>query len=188
MQSWYAGMEGGHALADVLLGVVDVAGRLPFTVPEREEHLPPFDRDATHFVYDRWHGWWKLAQDGNAPAYPFGFGLGYTTFELEEASAVVDEDAIRVRATLRNTGSRSGTDVVQIYAADPTRLVGFARAEIGPGETVEVAITVSFETLAVRDVEQHAMVVRPGTLRAPRRSVRGRRGHPASPSTVSRSA
>ena len=145
VQSWYAGMEGGHALADVLLGVVDVAGRLPFTVPEREEHLPPFDRDASHFVYDRWHGWWKLDRDGNAPAYPFGFGLGYTTFELGEASAVVGEDAIGIRTTLRNTGSRRGTDVVQIYSADPPRLVGFARGEIDPGETAELAITVPFE-------------------------------------------
>src|SRR4029077_12631320 len=153
--------------------VVDVAGRLPFTVPEREEHLPPFDRDASQFVYDRWHGWWKLDRDGNPPAYPFGFGLGYTTFELGEASAVVGEDAIEIRTTLRNTGSRRGTDVVQIYSADPPRLVGFARAEIGPGETAEVAITVSFETLAVRDVEQHAMVVRPGTyeLRVARSAV-----------------
>ncbi len=126
MQSWYSGMEGGHGLADVLFGSVDSSGRLPFSVPADETHLPEFDRDADRFVYDRWHGWWKLERDGNAPAYPFGFGLSYTGFELSDASAVADEDAIRVRATLRNTGSRRGTDVVQVYSAEPPRLVGFA--------------------------------------------------------------
>ena len=141
--------------------------------PSARTHLPPFDRDASHFAYDRWHGWWQLDRDGNAPAYPFGFGLGYTTFELGEASAVVGDDAIGIRTTLRNTGSRRGTDVVQIYSADPPRLVGFARARVGPGETAELAISVPFETLAVRDVERHAMVVRPGTyeLRVARSAV-----------------
>jgi beta-glucosidase len=173
VQSWYAGMEGGHALADVLLGETEITGRLPFTVPEQEDHLPDFDRDASHFVYDRWHGWWKLARDGNAPAYPFGFGLGYTTFELEDARAEVSDSTIRIRTALRNTGSRRGTDLVQIYSADPPRLIGFARAAVGAGETAELTIDVPFERLAVRDVEQHAMVTRPGTyeLRVARSAV-----------------
>ena len=61
-------MEGGHGLADVLLGRVDPSGRLPFSVPVTEAHLPPFDRDADAFTYDRWHGWWHLAREGHEPA------------------------------------------------------------------------------------------------------------------------
>ncbi len=106
VQSWYAGMEGGHGLADVLLGRVDAMGRLPFSVPVTEAHLPPFDRDADSFTYDRWHGWWHLGQEGNDPAYPFGFGLSYTTFALGDASVIVNPDAIAVNAVLRNTGAR----------------------------------------------------------------------------------
>ncbi len=170
VQSWYAGMEGGHALADVLFGEVDAAGRLPFSVPETEGDLPAFDRDADRFVYDRWHGWWKLAHDGNAAAYPFGFGLSYTTFALDGASAATGDDVVTVRATVRNTGERAGTDVVQVYSADPPRLVGFARVEIAAGEANAVEIVIPFERFAVRDVTRHAMVVRPGryTLRVAR--------------------
>jgi beta-glucosidase len=170
VQSWYAGMEGGHALADVLFGEVDATGRLPFSVPETEGHLPPFDRDADRFVYDRWHGWWKLAHDGNAAAYPFGFGLSYATFALDRASAMTSDDGVTLRARVRNTGGRAGTDVVQVYSADPPRLVGFARVEIAAGEANAVEIVIPFERFAVRDVTRHAMVVRPGryTLRVAR--------------------
>ncbi len=162
LQSWYAGMEGGHALADVLFGARDATGRLPFTVPSAETHLPVFDRDASHFVYDRWHGWWKLERDGNAPAYPFGFGLSYTAFDLASASAEIAESTIRVTVIVRNTGARPGSDVVQVYSADPTRLVGFARVEIAPGDAGAIVVNIPFDRLAVRDPATHAMVVRAG--------------------------
>ncbi len=167
VQSWYAGMEGGHGLADVLLGRVDAMGRLPFSVPVTEAHLPPFDRDADSFTYDRWHGWWHLAHEGNEPAYPFGFGLSYTTFALGEASATIDAHAIAVSAAVRNTGGRGGTDVVQVYAHraesdGPPRLVGFARCEVDAGETYVVEISIPLDRLAERDIDVHRMVVRPG--------------------------
>jgi beta-glucosidase len=142
-------------------------GRLPFSVPVTEAHLPPFDRDADAFTYDRWHGWWHLAHEGNEPAYPLGFGLSYTTFALGEASATIDAHAIAVSATVRNTGGRGGTDVVQVYAHraesdGPPRLVGFARCEVDAGETYVVEISIPLDRLAERDIDLHRMVVRPG--------------------------
>ena len=63
---WYPGQEGGHALADILLGKVNPSGRLPCTFPASADHLPFFDRDATAITYDLWHGYRKLLRDGNA--------------------------------------------------------------------------------------------------------------------------
>jgi beta-glucosidase len=170
VQSWYSGMEGGHGLADVLLGRVDAGGRLPFSVPVDPADLPEFDPDATGFTYDTWHGYWHLARHGTAPAYPFGFGLSYTGFTLESASIALAGDAVRVAATVRNVGPRPGTDVVQVYAtrtgsSRPERLVGFSRLGIGTGDAVTAEIGVPISTLAERDTGRHAMVVRPGAYR-----------------------
>jgi beta-glucosidase len=167
LQSWYSGMEGGHGLADVMLGRTDASGRLPFSVPKTESHLPAFDPDAESFTYDRWHGWWHLERTGEAPAYPFGFGLSYTSFELSDSRIVTGGNEFGVTARLRNTGDRRGTDVTQVYARredsdSPGRLVGFARSELDAGDSVTVEITVPFERLAVRDTESHAMTVLPG--------------------------
>ena len=79
---WYPGMEGGRAFADVLLGTVNPSGKLPCIFPARAEDLPHFDSNATKITYDLWHGYRKLERDKNLPAFPFGFGLSYTTFAL----------------------------------------------------------------------------------------------------------
>ncbi|HEU5152091.1 MAG TPA: glycoside hydrolase family 3 C-terminal domain-containing protein [Iamia sp.] len=144
VQAWYPGMEGGHGLADVLLGTVDASGRLPFSVPTDEAHLPPFDATATAFTYDRWHGWWHLEREGHRPAYPFGFGLSYTTFALRAATVEATAEQVRVTATVRNTGARDGSDVVGLYARAPgdrPRLVAFARVEVAAGAEVPVVLT-----------------------------------------------
>lgn len=168
VQAWYSGMEGGHGVADVLTGAVDASGRLPFSVPQQASDLPAFDPDATAFTYDGWHGYWHLHRHGTTPAYPFGFGLSYTTFALEGATVALDGGTIRIAGSVRNTGSRAGSDVLQVYAgrdgsSRPPRLVGFARFEVEPGATAAVEIAVGLETLAERDTDAHAMVVRPGT-------------------------
>jgi beta-glucosidase len=173
LQCWYGGMDGGHGFADVLLGRVEPAGRLPFTVPTDERHLPFFDRDARHAVYDRWHGWWLLERNGRTPAFPFGFGLAYTTFELGPPSVTAAGDGeLHVTCTVRNTGERDGTDVVQVYGGrldgpedgrPGRRLLGFARVEVPAGAERAVDIRVPAERLAIRDVERHRMVVAAGT-------------------------
>jgi beta-glucosidase len=168
VQLWYPGMEGGHALADVLLGTVAPSGRLPFAIPTTAAHLPVFDPDATAITYDLWHGQWKLDRDGNAAAYPFGFGLSYTSFALRDASISGDGLERRVRCTVANTGERDGADVVQVYAGLPGsayerpawRLLGFARVDVPAGGTRTVDVEVSLRTLAVR--ERGAWLIEPG--------------------------
>ena len=147
---------------------VDATGRLPFSVPVEEQDLPVFDAGATAFRYDGWHGYWHLARKETEPAYPFGFGLSYTTFRLAAAGAVDDGETVAVRVALDNTGTRAGSDVVQVYARRrgserPSRLCGFARLELGPGRSGEVDIRIDKRSLAERDPQRHAMVTRDGT-------------------------
>ncbi len=156
VQAWYGGAEAGPGLADVLTGAVNPSARLPFTVPVDEADLVAFDVDATSFTYDRWHGWWRAAARGIAPAHPFGFGLSYTTFELGAADVATDGETIVVRGSTRNTGACDGSDVVQVYAelpaADaPHRLIGFARVDVTAGASTTFEVVVPVERLATRD-------------------------------------
>jgi beta-glucosidase len=82
--AWYPGMEGGHALADVLFGRVCPGGRLPCVFPRSAEHLPFFDPEAETIEYGLFHGYRLLEKEGHRPAFPFGFGLSYTRFTCTE--------------------------------------------------------------------------------------------------------
>jgi beta-glucosidase len=176
---WYPGMEGGHALADVITGEVDASGRLPFTVPTNADDLPFFDRDATAITYDRWHGYTKLQHEGRRPHFAFGFGLSYTSFELfdlrldEPATASGAGSTLRhAHVSVRNVGRRTGSTVVQMYAGMPTstheraprQLVGFARTpNLDSGEVVDVRIALSRRPLEVWDVSSQAFTFEAGT-------------------------
>jgi beta-glucosidase len=158
---WYPGMEGGHALADIVFGRINPSGRLPFSIPKRTEDLPFFDRDAFSITYDLWHGYTLLERDGVSPAFPFGFGLGYAEFCFENPEVQInpEAEAAQVLADVRNEGVREGTAVVQVYAGpDPPspehpakRLCGFARVVLAPDETRRVSIEVLLRDLAFYD-------------------------------------
>ncbi|HEY7273296.1 MAG TPA: glycoside hydrolase family 3 C-terminal domain-containing protein, partial [Actinoplanes sp.] len=152
--AWYSGSEGGRALADVLLGDVDASGRLPFSIPTSEEHLPFFDRNATAITYDKWFGQRLLDRDGHAAAFPLGFGLSYTTFELADLSVgAIEDETFEAAVTVTNTGDRAGRHVVQLYgrtvAEDfPTRvLLGFAPVELRAGGSERVTVRGSVRPL-----------------------------------------
>ncbi len=153
---WYPGMEGGHALADVLFGGAEPGGRLPFAVPRHADDLVDFDRDATEATYGLLHGQWHLDHEGTEAHLPFGSGLGYTTWSLDEAA--VDQAASSLNVTATNTGARSGSTVVQVYGSvpdsgyvrPPRRLIGFCRVRAEPGQAVEIEITLDLDQLRVR--------------------------------------
>lgn len=158
--NWFAGQEVGAALADVLTGAAEPGGRLPMTWPKRTVDVPVLDtrpvdgrlpyREGLHIGYRAW------LREATEPAYPFGHGLGYTTWELVDLrrpAAVRHAGDPRVPATVvtarvRNTGDRTGKQVVQVYLARPGSeverpvrwLAGFAAVHAGPGETVEVDV------------------------------------------------
>jgi beta-glucosidase len=166
--AWYPGMEGGHALADVLIGSAEPGGRLPFVIPRCASHLPTFDRDARTIHYDRYYGYRKLERDGHAPAFPFGFGLGYTTWRVDQLSLHHDHADVRVT----NTGARTGATVIQLYAGceeqqdRPRRqLVGFARVELPPGASTVVSLAWSTAPLSRRDSRTRSWSITPGSYR-----------------------
>jgi beta-glucosidase len=174
--AWFPGQEFGNALADVLLGDREPGGRLPTVWPAAEhDHLPstrPVDgrlsyQESIHVgnsAYDR-------AQ--TQPAFCFGHGLGYTTWEYLDVTAPPQLDPNHhavVTVRLRNTGTRPGREVVQVYASRPdsaverpTRwLVGFAGASADPGQEVTVEVTVPARSLAHWDGETHAWTIEQG--------------------------
>jgi beta-glucosidase len=171
VQSWYAGMEGGHGLADVLLGHRNAEGRLPFSVPTDESQLPIFTRHTDACTYDRWHGWWKLERDGAGPHFPFGYGLSYTHFSWGRFTIRLSEDSIEIVGDVTNDGDRQGTELVQVFGArvgrdvdrPPRRLLAFSRVEMEPGETVTVTLAMPRQRLAVRNAEVHQWELVPGT-------------------------
>jgi beta-glucosidase len=154
LQAWYPGQAGGRAIAEVLTGAVNPSGRLPVTFPAGTDDLPradlagfgdPFGTPHTieyHEGADVGYRW--FAAQGVRPMYAFGFGRSYTTFEHEDL-AVQGGDTLTASVTVRNTGSRPGADVVQIYldraVGEPRRrLLGFERVELDPGESSRVTI------------------------------------------------
>ena len=154
---WYAGMEGGHALADLLSGAENPSGRMPFAVPASEEHLPFFDRDATTITYERWHGQRLMDRLGVAAAFPYGFGLSYTTFSIASARCdALEGGAGTMSVTVANTGDRGGRHVVQVYGrrrtgdhADETWLLGFLPVEVPAGGTVTTSVPFTLDPLAL---------------------------------------
>ena len=149
--AWYPGMEGGHAIADILLGDAEPAGRLPVAIPHRQSDLPQVDWAATTVTYDRWWGQRKLDRDGVPAAYPLGFGLGYTTFHVADLTVGrLDGDNFTAAVTIANTGARPGRHVVQIYAVQPAdtgrpvhHLVGFRSVHLGAGSSERTVVECS---------------------------------------------
>jgi beta-glucosidase len=155
--TWFPGQEAGAALADVLLGAAEPGGRLPTTWPLLTEDLPVLSTTPTNgtLAYDEgvFIGYRAWERTGAEPLFPFGHGLGYTTWSYESVRVVGGSGLGLTEVTLRNTGQRAGREVVQVYLAPaasgpapsaldrPARwLAGFAVAEAGPGEPVTVRV------------------------------------------------
>ncbi|MFD6155813.1 glycoside hydrolase family 3 protein [Nocardia sp. NPDC060256] len=157
--SWFPGQQGGSALAEVLLGDAEPGGRLPTTWPATLADCPVSEVTPTdgELVYreDLFIGYRAWERAGTTPAYPFGHGSGYTTWDYK---SITNKDST-VTIRLRNTGDRRGGEVVQVYLAPvadsairPARwLAGFARVEADPGELVEAEIRIPDRAFEIWD-------------------------------------
>ncbi len=161
-----AGMEGARALGDIMLGRECPSGRLPLSWPKRYEDTPTFlnfpgEGGRVSYGEGIYVGYRYYDKKKITPAYPFGFGLSYTSFEISglRAEAEEFEGELRCSVTVRNTGSTKGAQVVQIYISDPVstlpkpvkELKYFAKAELEPGESRTLDFTLSLRDFASFD-------------------------------------
>lgn len=170
LDAWYPGEQGGEAIADVLFGDANPAGRLPITFPMSEGQLPLY---YNHKPTGRGDDYVDLT---GMPLFPFGFGLSYTTFEYSnlsiEPASIDSAGSTTIRCTVKNTGTRAGDEVVQLYIRDVVasvarpvmELKGFERVSLAPGASATITFTAGPEQLRLLDRNLH-WVVEPGTFR-----------------------
>jgi beta-glucosidase len=167
---WYPGEEGGHAVADVLFGDYNPAGRLPVTFPLHEAQLPLV---YNHKSTGRGDDYYNLS---GLPLFPFGYGLSYTVFEYGnmrlDKNNIGTNDSTIVRCAIKNTGDRGGDEVVQLYIHDMLssvsrsvmELKGFQRIHLNAGETKKVVFTITPEMLSMLNKNLET-VIEPGDFR-----------------------
>lgn len=192
VQAWYLGSEAGSAIASVLTGDVNPSGKLPFTFPAslqdvgahklgeypgtpRSDGSPIVDQKYNEgiFVGYRW-----ADKEKTKPLFSFGHGLSYTTFAYGKAVAdkkvMGQDEMLTITLPVTNTGSREGSEVIQLYISDlksslprPVKeLKGFSKVKLAPGETREITFTIGKEALSFFDDTRHEWVAEPGKFEA----------------------
>jgi len=178
VETWFLGVETGHAVADVLYGDVNPSGKLPVTVPRSVGQVPIYyNHTNTGRPYSPTDHFTSQYLDlPSTPLYPFGYGLSYTRFEYSNfelaATRIGLRETLRVHVRVRNAGTRAGTEVVQLYVhnevASVTRpvrqLADFRRVSLGPGESQTVELAIPPRRLGLYDLEMK-FVVEPGWFR-----------------------
>lgn len=181
LMAWYPGQEGGNALADILTGKVNPSGKLPISLEKCWEdnpchnsyHCEKDDNGIKRVRYTEgiFTGYRGYDRKGTEVAFPFGFGLSYTTFAYSGIKAeVTGQNEVTVSFDVTNTGKMDGKEICQIYVSDPEcrvarpvkELKGFEKIELKKGETKRVSIVLSSEAFQYFDVRSHSFVVEPG--------------------------
>ena len=181
LEAWLSGQAAGGAIADILFGVVDPAGRLAETFPLRLEDTPayldfPGDADQVRYGEGLYIGYrWYEARDLPV-AFPFGYGLSYTTFRYDDArtsaTTFADVDGVTVAVDVTNTGHRRGSEVVQVYVRDveasvqraDKELRGFAKVHLDPGETRTVEVRLDPRAFSYWDPRVHTWLTEAGVF------------------------
>jgi beta-glucosidase len=187
LEAWFAGSRGSDALANILFGDVNPSGKLPITFPKSEDDLPhktivrpppgtypPSNPNSWRQALEGYPAFQTTFDEGlkigykwydaekKQPLFPFGYGLSYTTYSYSNMK-VTPGDHVTVTFTVKNTGSRAGAEIAQVYASlpssagePPKRLVGWSRMKLNPGESKDVTVDVEPLFLSVFNTDQHA--------------------------------
>ena len=175
LQAWYGGQEQGNAVADILFGDVNPSGKLPVTSPVDDLKTPvsgpeqfPIDSLDSKFTEGIFVGYRGYEQLSIKPQYAFGHGLSYTTFDYSNLRVTPKS----ITVTLKNTGKVAGSEVVQVYAGvlpapvptAPKSLAGFSRVLLQPGQSQDVTIALSAQSLSYWDVKSRGWVTPAGNV------------------------
>lgn len=182
LDAWFPGMEGGRAIANILFGDAYPSGKLPITFPQKladspahqsglPRNYPGDEKKDVHYEEGIYVGYRWFDEKEIAPLFPFGYGLGYSTFEFGDAHLNSEtSDTITVNLEVENTGERTGAEVVQVYSHDiqsaverpPKELVGFEKVVLNPREKKSVPILIRTKDLMFYDVTNHNWKLEPG--------------------------
>lgn len=160
MMIWYPGCRGGDAIGRVLFGDESPGGKLPVVVPEAMKDLMDWDIAALDVGHDLHHGYRYLMRAKAQPQFPFGFGLSYTSFELDGLQIERLDDAFQLTVMVRNTGTVAAREVVQVYVEVPDssvdrvplELKAFGSVLVEPGQTIDIELDIGDDDLCYFDV------------------------------------
>ncbi len=154
--TWYAGMEGGHALADILTGEICPSGKMPFTLPKEYSDTPvarygEYKAESCKYNEDILVGYRGFEYDNIEPLFPFGHGISYSEFEYSDLSVKPTENGAEAAFKVKNIGTVKAKEIAQLYIGDPVcsvkrplkELKNFKKVELLPGETKEIKLSVS---------------------------------------------
>jgi len=171
LMAWYPGMEGGTALGEIIFGDINPCAKLPMVFPKSKEQLPFLDIEAKEIEYDYYHGYNLMDKEGYEPAFPFGFGLSYTTYSYEnikvDKNIIKENEEVKVSVDITNTGKVVGEEIVQLYVGYKDSSVerhvkdlkGFNKIFLKSGETKTITIGLKATELAYYDVNKKDWVV-----------------------------
>ena len=153
IEAWYPGEQGSQAITEILFGDVSPSGKLPITFPRSVGQLPLF-----YSMKPSGRGYGYVENDGS-PLYPFGFGLSYTSFRIDNFTCIADNNTLKISFTAENTGEYDGAEVIQIYLSGHNcdvvmplkELKAYKRAELKKGEHKDFEITVSEDSFSYYD-------------------------------------
>lgn len=185
LEAWYPGMEGGHAIANVLFGDVTPSGKLPITFPKKLSDSPAHKSPLTwpgkdlKVKYEEgiFVGYRYFDKEEIEPLFPFGFGLSYTSFAFNnfmlDKKILSGSSSLSVAIDITNEGNYAGAEVIQVYFQDikcsverpKKELIGFEKVYLVPNETKTVYIAVNSKDLAFYDINSHSWVVEPGKFK-----------------------
>ena len=165
VMSFYSGLEGGNALADIISGDVTPAGKLPFTIANKAEDYPPFlhlGAKDKNIEYGYYHGYTLFDKKGIEAHFPFGFGLSYTDFDLKCTSCEKDEEKITISVNVENKGKIDGDEVIQVYVGSnntetdrPIKVLkGFKRVTVKAGEAITAEVDVLIDDIKFYNPEK----------------------------------
>ncbi len=180
LESWFAGSETGNAIADLLFGDVNPAGRLPMSWPRRWEDSPAYGNfpgkdGKVDYAEGIFVGYRHFDTRKVEPQFPFGFGLSYTTFDYDGLSVVPvagEPRQLAVSFRVKNTGAVAGAEVAQVYVHDAVasvprpeqELKGFQRVFLKPGESRRIRLVLDERALSFFDPGKKAWLVEPGAF------------------------